>query len=178
MERDPVRLALLREFTNTVVPARPPDTEKGQALRDAVEDNEISLVQSLVAEGANIEEEESAPPDIFKHFAEAPLCFDCGWTAVYMAARWGHTDILKFLLDAGGNPRGRIPGSRWAPLLAAARANCVEAVKMLLDAGAGEDVLRLVNVDLALDGVEADVMEVLNPLLAARQQQFGALEEP
>jgi ankyrin repeat protein len=74
-----------------------------------------------------------------------------GWTALIVAARWGHRDVVEYLLDRGANieARGRYGDT---PLFAAAREGHREVVECLLEGypgcwtGVTKEVKHLVSV--------------------------------
>src|SRR5262249_16378849 len=58
-----------------------------------------------------------------------------GWTGLHSAARRGHLDAVRFLLEHGANPNAREEGDNTYPLHWAAAQGHVEVVRALLDAG-------------------------------------------
>jgi ankyrin repeat protein len=99
------------------------------ALFAAVYSNDMPVVQELIARGSNINQ-----------FAQNGFC-----TLVYCAARYGHLDMLKYLLSLGLRPEDTeesnaysemFYGSQFTALTAAVKNGDVEAVELLLKAGA------------------------------------------
>jgi len=89
-------------------------------LMSATRDGDISRVRNLVRAGAQVEMRDNA-----------------NGTPVLWAAREGHTEIVKFLLENGANPNVIEHGNKdMTPLLWAAILNNLECVKVLLDHGA------------------------------------------
>ena len=90
----------------------------GAQLLDAVKQNDLTQITSLLAEGADPATKDAA-----------------GTPALVWAASKGHTDALTLLLDAGAPPdaRNRIG---FDALLSAARDGHTEALSLLLDRGA------------------------------------------
>jgi ankyrin repeat protein len=58
-----------------------------------------------------------------------------GWTALHTAAKHGHLDIVRLLLQHGADPNAREAGDNTYPLHWAAANRHVEIVRALLDAG-------------------------------------------
>ena len=58
-----------------------------------------------------------------------------GWTGLHAAAKAGHVDTVRLLLERGANPNAREAGDRTYPLHWAAAHGHVESVRALLDAG-------------------------------------------
>jgi ankyrin repeat protein len=100
------------------------------ALFAAVYSNDMPVVQELIARGSNINQ-----------YAQSGYC-----TLVYCAARYGHLDMLKYLLSLGLHPDWDAEGSngyselfygsQFTALTASVKNGDVEAVKLLLKAGA------------------------------------------
>jgi ankyrin repeat protein len=59
-----------------------------------------------------------------------------GWTGLHEAAKRGHLDAVRLLLDSGADPNARETGDNTTPLHWAAALGNVEVVRALLDAGA------------------------------------------
>ena len=88
------------------------------ALMKAVQKNDSLRVQTLIAEGANVDE---LDPN-----GDAPLV---------MAAYLGHTDIVRMLLEAGADVTAVDPGMKATALHAAAYAGRTEAAALLIQHG-------------------------------------------
>src|SRR5213593_2513696 len=58
-----------------------------------------------------------------------------GWTGLHEAARRGHVDAVRLLLEYGANPNARETGDNTYPLHWAAAHGHLEVVRALLDAG-------------------------------------------
>ena len=72
------------------------------------------------------------------------VCTDNGFYVCYskalmVAARKGHTEIVRLLMDTGAYDLSR-DNDRWTALLHAASGGQTEVVRLLLDAGANKDV--------------------------------------
>ena len=69
------------------------------------------------------------------------VCTDRGYysKALTVAARKGHTEIVRLLVDAGADKESR-DANRWTALLHAAAGGHTEIAGLLLDAGADKDV--------------------------------------
>ena len=61
---------------------------------------------------------------------------DRGWTELHEAAKRGHLDAVRLLLEHGADPNAREPGDNTTPLHWAAAHGHVDVVRGLLDAGA------------------------------------------
>jgi ankyrin repeat protein len=59
-----------------------------------------------------------------------------GWTALLLAARKGHADIVQTLLNHGADPNDQNVFAAHTPLILAAMGNYEEVVRILLEAGA------------------------------------------
>ena len=77
-----------------------------------------------------------------------PVAGEAGSTALYFAARFGHAESVRVLLDAGTDVNARVPswdtpdiGPR--PLAAAAIAGQADVVRLLLDRGANPALVEL-----------------------------------
>ncbi len=58
-----------------------------------------------------------------------------GWTGLHAAAKQGHTDAVRLLLDRGADPNAREAGDNTNPLHWAAAQRHIETMRALLDAG-------------------------------------------
>ncbi len=100
------------------------------ALFAAVYSGDMEVIQELIARGSDI-----------KQYA----CHGC-CTLVYTAARYGHVNVLKYLLSLGLHPdwdaegnayySETLYGSQFTALSAAVKHGDVESVELLLNAGA------------------------------------------
>jgi ankyrin repeat protein len=100
------------------------------ALFAAVYSNDMPVVQELIARGSNINQ-----------YAQSVYC-----TLVFCAVRYGHIDMLKYLLSLGLHPDAGTEGSnayselfygsQFTALTTAVKNGAVEAVELLLKAGA------------------------------------------
>ena len=64
-------------------------------------------------------------------------------TALHFAARRGHCDVIRVLLEAGADPNSVFNLMGWSPLYSAAYHGHVDAVRLLLSAGADPTVYDL-----------------------------------
>ena len=80
-----------------------------------------------------------------------------GWSPMIAAARFGHTEIVKKLLDVGAAPDLLSRGDGWTPLLMAARYGHTDIVKLLLE--------HKVNINAKMD-------EDWTPLIAAARYGY------
>ena len=85
------------------------------ALMKAVQNNDVSAVKKLIAEGVNVSELDANQ--------DAPLV---------MAAYEGRAEIVKLLLEAGADVTAVDPGMRATALHAAAYAGRTEAARLLI----------------------------------------------
>lgn len=90
--------------------------QQNEKLAEACKTGNLELVQQLLADGADLN-----PPA-----RNSP---------VFYAAHGGHVELLRWLLDKGGQVDGT-NGKNSTPLMAAAEQGRLEAVKILLLAGA------------------------------------------
>ncbi|WP_338871085.1 ankyrin repeat domain-containing protein [Spirosoma sp. SC4-14] len=86
------------------------------ALMSAINRNNLSQVQQLIQEGADVNELDASQ--------DAPLV---------MAAYKGYSQIVKALLEAGADVRAVDPGMKATALHAAAYAGRTEAAKLLIE---------------------------------------------
>jgi ankyrin repeat protein len=85
-------------------------------LMDAVQNNDVAAVKTLIAQGVNVNELDANQ--------DAPLV---------MAAYLGHTEILRLLLEAGADVTAVDPSMKATALHAAAYAGRTEAAKLLIE---------------------------------------------
>ena len=85
------------------------------ALMNAVNKNNVLLVQQLIADGADVNE------------------LDKGDAPLVMAAYKGYNEIVRVLLEAGADVRAVDPGMKATALHAAAYAGRAEAAKILIE---------------------------------------------
>jgi ankyrin repeat protein len=102
--------------------------DQGDLLTMAALRGARKTVASLLAAGANVDGE----PAI--HNGRNVW----GYTPLYVAAREGHAEVARLLVDAGAD-RTRADHAGFQPLHAAAAFGRVDAVKVLLDAGVPVD---------------------------------------
>lgn len=88
------------------------------AVMKAVQKNDVTRMQALIADGADVNE---LDPN-----GDAPLV---------MAAYLGHTEIVRLLLAAGADVTAVDPGMKATALHAAAYAGRTDAARLLIDAG-------------------------------------------
>lgn len=66
-----------------------------------------------------------------------------GWTALHLAAHFGHTEVARLLLEAGASVHAHSTnGMSNVPLHAALAGNHVEVAELLLNSGADVDALQ------------------------------------
>jgi ankyrin repeat protein len=134
---------------------------KGQpALHIAARENNLEVVQALVAGGADIDRlnPSKETPIMLASLAGATKIVDFllskdaqinqpGWTALLYAATNGHGDIVKLLLDNSAYIDSAAPNGT-TPLMMAVRGGYVDTVRLLLDEGA-DPTLKNENGDTA-----------------------------
>jgi ankyrin repeat protein len=121
------------------------------ALMNAINNNNLSLVQQLIADGANVKELDANQ--------DAPLV---------MAAYKGYAQIVKALLEAGADVRAVDPGMKATALHAAAYAGRTEAAKLLIEHHIDINKQGPYNGYTALhDAIWQNNIEVVKLLLAA-----------
>ncbi len=109
-------------------------------------------------------------------------CCDGSRTAVWYAADRGHTDILRRLLAAGGNPRTR-DIAKTSPLLAASRNGHEGAVALLVSHDARVDVPDCSNETPILAAYRREKFDVVGILIGAgarlseKNYSFGSDEK-
>ena len=99
------------------------DRQGNTPLHTASQRGNLPLVQSLLAHGASVLTVNMAPEGAGR-FAAAG-----GQTPLFLAARGGHLDVMKALLDAGSDPHYRAPDGGSFLMAAVGSAN-VEAVRL------------------------------------------------
>jgi uncharacterized protein len=99
------------------------DRQGNTPLHTASQRGNLPLVQSLLAHGASVLTVNMAPRG-GGGFAAAG-----GQTPLFLAARGGHPDVMKALLDAGSDPHYRAPDGGGFLMAAVSSAN-VEAVRL------------------------------------------------
>lgn len=87
----------------------------------AARKNDITKVRELIKKGANINATEKVIGE--------------GQTALFHAASYGHTEIVKLLIQSGADVNAR-PSGRSTALMMAAWAGYTNTVRVLLNAGA------------------------------------------
>ena len=98
-------------------------------LYQAARVGDLAAVRAAVLAGADVNGVQMRIVD----FREAPE------TALFAAAEAGHTEVVRYLLEAGADPDIRCMEDGTALTIAAARSGTVEVLRLLIDAGA--DVL-------------------------------------
>jgi ankyrin repeat protein len=68
--------------------------------------------------------------------ASDPRAPHAGWTGMHAAAKAGHADVARLLLEHGADPNAREAGDNTSPLHWAAAGAHVDTIRLLLDAGA------------------------------------------
>ena len=68
--------------------------------------------------------------------ATSPAASHAGWTGLHAAAKAGHVEAVRLLLDHGADPDAREAGDNTTPLHWAAAAGRTDVARTLLDAGA------------------------------------------
>jgi uncharacterized protein len=99
------------------------DQQDNTPLHAASQRGNLPLVQSLLAHGASVLTVNVAPRGAGR-FAGA-----AGQTPLFLAARGGHLDVMKALLDAGSDPHYHAPDGGSFLMAAVSSAN-VEAVRL------------------------------------------------
>ena len=96
------------------------------SLRQAVEEGDIKLVETLLSEGANVNEKDGN-----------------GWTALHYSASNGHADVSKVLLENGANVNA-VNEIKWksTPLHDAAEFGHIDVMKLLMMNGANVNALN------------------------------------
>src|SRR5579871_4398529 len=147
------------------------------ALMNAVQNNDVSAVRTLISQGVNVSELDAK--------GDAPLV---------MAAYLGHTEIVGLLLDAGADITAVDPGMKATALHAAAYSGRTDATRLLIHHGIDIDKQGPVNGYTALHdaiwGNHADTAQVIidaganlalethggeTPLQFARSQRRAAI---
>lgn len=103
-------------------PQNKEQTYYGTPLHSAVKANAIECVQLLLAEGAEINPEESK-----------------GISPLHVAAEMGHLQCMNMLLNIGCNPNLTLPDTNNTALHLAAEGGCSECISLLLQKGANAD---------------------------------------
>ena len=99
------------------------DQQDNTPLHMASQRGNLPLVQSLLAHGASVLAVNVAPKGAGRFGGAA------GQTPLFLAARGGHLDVMKALLDAGSNAHYRAPDGASFLMAAVGSAN-VEAVRL------------------------------------------------
>ncbi len=131
----PIALSPVLNAEHSKVNAR--DATGRTALMWAATEGDMAAVKSLLAQGADINAKITVSSAITlsgnnRHEASETL----GQTALFMAARWGHAEIVRLLLAAGANREAKKDGGGLMP---AAQKDYADVVKLLLDAGANKE---------------------------------------
>lgn len=104
-------------------PQNKEQTYYGTPLHSAVKANAIECVQLLLAEGAEINPEESQ-----------------GISPLHVAAEMGYLHCMNILLNSGCDPNLTLPDTSTTALHLAAEGGCSECISLLLHKGAKADV--------------------------------------
>lgn len=121
------------------------------ALMNAINKNDLSTVQKLIQNGADVDELDAN--------RDAPLV---------MAAYKGYNQIVKLLLESGADVRAVDPGMKATALHAAAYAGRTEAAKLLIEHHIDINKQGPNNGYTALhDAIWQDNVEIVKLLLAA-----------
>jgi peptide-methionine (S)-S-oxide reductase len=144
--------------------------DANSAMRDAIAHGEWSAVDALIRRGADVDMAAAAAmgrvEDVRRALPAAGA--DLRHFALAWAAQYGHTDVVRLLLDAGEDPdRHNPPGAHAhsTPLHQAALAGHLPVVRLLVDRGARRDIRDTIHDGTALQWAEyagrADVVEFL-----------------
>lgn len=115
---------LVRALIDAGVAVKGSDSRETEALKIAVENNDLDTVQILLAAGANTE-----------------VQYTWGETPLIMAAKKGYQDIMNALIHAGADINARDSRSETA-LIKASEEDHMEIVKLLVKEGANVNVLE------------------------------------
>jgi hypothetical protein len=129
-----------------------PIADDAEDLFEAARTGNAAGVKALIAKGVDV---------------NAKWRYDT--TALMMAARRGHTDVVKLLLDSGANPNVKDSFYGMTPLSSAAGEGRIEIVRMLLDkgaqgidgvlqAGVAQNKIDLVKLALAKGGIKPETL--------------------
>jgi ankyrin repeat protein len=160
------------------------DTKGQPVLHIAARENNLEVVQALVAAGADI--------DRRNPLKETPIMLACltgstkivefllskdaqinhpGWTPLLYAATNGHADIVKLLLDNSAYIDSAAPNGT-TPLMMAVRGGYIDTVRLLLDEGA-DPTLKNENGDTAtswaLKAKQTDMAALIGVKLKSRK---------
>jgi len=127
----------------------------GSTLYDAVISGDTTRVESLIAQGADV-----------NHI------YPGDGTALIAAARRGDVQMAEMLLQAGAHPNLMTRRSG-APLQVAARANSLEMVRLLVDAGAAVDRVAPRNGTALINAARGGHMQIAVYLLDAGADPNG-----
>ena len=101
-------------------------SDKDAQLIYAAKGGNLSAVQTLLADGANVNAKDE----------------EYGGTPLWMASMSGHIEVVKLLLEAGADVDAKDDRFGSTPLYIASEASNIEVVKLLLEANAGVDATR------------------------------------
>ena len=95
------------------------------AFFEACANGDVDVLRALLATNPTLARAGLSHPQAHHH----------GWTALHEAAKRGHVNVVRLLLDHGADPNAREAGDNTYPLHWAAARGQVEAVRALVDAG-------------------------------------------
>jgi hypothetical protein len=140
------------------------------AMRSALGHGEWDAVEALIRRGADVDMAASAAMGRVDEVRRALPAADgeVRHFALAWAAQYGHTDVVRLLLDAGEDPSRYNPSGAHAhstPLHQAALAGHLPVVRLLVDRGARRDIRDTIHDGTPLQWAEyvgrADVVEFL-----------------
>jgi ankyrin repeat-rich membrane spanning protein len=154
------------------------DRQGNTPLHTASQRGNLPLVQSLLAHGASVLTVNMPPRGAGRSGAAG------GQTPLFLAARGGHVDVMKALLDAGSDPHYRAPDGGSFLMAAVGSAN-VEAVRLAYQYDSDvnvvtEDASTLMHASVTGTGnspeAQANIVEVIQ-FLADRGAKLDELNK-